>query len=163
MSIFTFFRRHVAFPRTAPLIVVLLMIFSNAYPGGAESKEQSTLRCGWFDNPTPSNAWLHDRHGEWEISVQGEYQAKGEWPRFKGSQWVRTGSGSSGYGCACMNVQANAQSQRVTRIISAQAKPLAACRRDKALKEPENPLGWLPEHPHIDATSLVNSAFRKPH
>ena len=35
-------------------------------------------RCGWFSNPTPSNAFLSDRHGEWIIGLQGGHQAKGD-------------------------------------------------------------------------------------
>lgn len=28
-------------------------------------------RCGWFHNPTPNNATLTDRDGEWVVSTQG--------------------------------------------------------------------------------------------
>ena len=99
-------------------------------------------RCGWFENPTPQNASLLDRDGEWVLSVQGGHQAKGNWPMFKASQWVRTNVGSYGYGCACLKVQTATDSVDVTRIVSSYAKPLSACRKDKALKdlEPENPL-----------------------
>ena len=41
------------------------------------------LRCGWFENSSPSNASLTDRDGEWTISIQGGYEAKGDWPTFK--------------------------------------------------------------------------------
>ncbi|MEO1404760.1 MAG: DUF4087 domain-containing protein, partial [Cyanobacteria bacterium J06635_1] len=34
-------------------------------------------RCGWLENPTPSNWWLNDRDGSWGISFQGGYQADG--------------------------------------------------------------------------------------
>lgn len=107
---------------------------------GAALSSAPTLRCGWFDNPTPANAWLHDRDGEWTISIQGGHQATGNWPRFKASQWVQTNAGSYGYGCACMKVVANATSLEVLRIVSANARPLSTCRKDKALTEPENPL-----------------------
>jgi hypothetical protein len=30
-------------------------------------------RCGWFSNPTPGNAWLKDRDGEWTIGTQGNH------------------------------------------------------------------------------------------
>ena len=33
----------------------------------AESKPET--RCGWFSNPTPANAWLTDKNGEWLFSV----------------------------------------------------------------------------------------------
>jgi hypothetical protein len=54
---------------------------------------------------------------------------------------VRYGIGSYGYGCACMKVivdQEQTQDQRrIMRIVSTQAKPLAQCRRDRALKSKE--------------------------
>jgi hypothetical protein len=102
----------------------------------------STLRCGWFDNPSPANVWLHDRDGEWIIGIQGGHQAKGNWPKFNSSAWVRTGAGSYGYGCACLRLKANTETREVTHILSATARPLEICRKDAALKdtEPQNPL-----------------------
>ena len=97
----------------------------------APSKAET--RCGWFDNPTPANASLHDREGEWIISVQGGHQAEGDWPSFGPKQWVET-NGHYGYGCACLRVQVDRESHRVTEIESARARPLSACRRDPALK-----------------------------
>jgi hypothetical protein len=35
----------------------------------------ASVRCGWFDNPSPSNASLYDKDGESTIAVQGGYQA----------------------------------------------------------------------------------------
>ena len=124
----------------APLTAILFLFSGIEYSGAAELAGKAEVRCGWFDNPTPGNASLIDRNGEWTISVQGEYEAKGQWPQFKDSHWVRTGNGSSGYGCVCMKVRSNAVSHKIVRILSAHAKPLSACRRDKTLKEPENPL-----------------------
>lgn len=100
------------------------------------------LRCGWFDNPSPANVALRDRDGEWIVGIQGGHQAKGDWPRFRTSEWVRTGAGSYGYGCACLRVRVDAESHEVKQIFSASARPLAACRKDPALKgtEPQNPL-----------------------
>jgi Protein of unknown function (DUF4087) len=92
----------------------------------------SETRCGWFSNPTPANASLHDRDAEWIVGVQGGHQADGDWPEFKPSQWVKTNV-NYGYGCACMRVQVNADKE-VLRIESAQARSLSACRRDPALK-----------------------------
>jgi hypothetical protein len=101
-------------------------------PGAAGTFKAET-RCGWFDNPTPANASLHDREGEWIISVQGGHQAEGDWPSFAPKQWVET-NGHYGYGCACMSVRVDRETHRVTEIVSARARPLSACRRDKALK-----------------------------
>jgi len=100
-------------------------------------------RCGWFDNPSPQNASLFDRDGEWGIAQQGGPQARGNWPGpFAAARWVRTGAGSYGYGCACLQVTVDAESGSVREILSSAVKPLAACRRDPALKgsEPFNPL-----------------------
>lgn len=96
----------------------------------------SETRCGWFVNPTPANAWLIDAAGEWIIGTQGGDQADGDWPSFKDSQWVKT-NGNYGHGCACMKVDTNRSDERITRIISSYAKPLSACRKDKALKGKE--------------------------
>lgn len=115
----------------ALLIATTLLVTASA----SEGADGAMLRCGWFHNPTPQNAWLVDRDGEWIISTQGGPQAEGDWPEFEASQWVRTNV-HYGYGCACINLVANAQSHEVTRIISAKAKPLSACRNDRALKKP---------------------------
>ncbi len=96
-------------------------------------------RCGWFENPTPSNAWLTDADGTWVISVQGGRQADGAWPTFKPRQWVKTNAGSYGYGCACMRVAVNRATKRVWEIASARPLELSACRADPALKEPAAP------------------------
>ena len=68
--------------------------------------QKSEMRCGWFSNPTPGNASLYDRDGEWIIGVQGGYQADGDWPAFSGEPmdrneralwlWLRVYSGASG-------------------------------------------------------------------
>jgi Protein of unknown function (DUF4087) len=92
-------------------------------------------RCGWFENPTPANAWLTDRDGEWTVAVQGGQQAEGDWPRFTRARWVRT-NGHYGYGCACLTVEVNAPERVVTRIVKASSRPLRTCRRDPALLEP---------------------------
>jgi len=68
----------------------------------------------------------------------GGAQAEGDWPSFTEAQWVRT-HGVYGHGCACVRVVADARTQRVTHILSATAKPLAACRQDRHLREPPQP------------------------
>ncbi len=116
------------------LVCALFCINATAFPFLSNSTAET--RCGWFVNPTPANAWLLDAHGEWIISVQGGYQAEGDWPEFKDSQWVKTNI-NYGYGCACMKVNVNKSEEKVINIISAYAKPLSACRKDKALKGKE--------------------------
>ncbi|MEP6850163.1 MAG: DUF4087 domain-containing protein [Acidobacteriota bacterium] len=121
---------------TAFLIVSITAALS-VFAGGSSDSANSNvakpeLRCGWFENPTPANAWLIDRDGEWTISIQGGDQAEGDWPDFNRSQWVET-NGHYGYGCACLKVETDSE-RYVTRILSSTPKPLAQCRRDKALK-----------------------------
>lgn len=101
----------------------------------AAAAAEPQTRCGWFENPTPGNAWLHDRDGEWTIAIQGSYEAQGDWPQFKDSQWVAVNR-SYGYGCACIKAVVNAKTGQIVSIISAKARPLSACRKDPALKEP---------------------------
>ena len=115
----------------------LLLIFAIASGQSRASNAPVTMlsetRCGWFSNPTPGNASLHDRDAEWIIGVQGGHQADGDWPEFGSGQWVKT-NGHYGYGCACMRVQTNSKTHEVSRIESAQARALSACRKDAALK-----------------------------
>lgn len=117
------------------LIVCSALAAHDACAARDANKEKSQTRCGWFVNPTPGNAWLLDRDGEWTIGVQGGLQADGDWPAFKDSQWVTT-MASYGHGCACMNVHADPVSRQISRIDSARAQNLEVCRRDRALKEP---------------------------
>ena len=100
---------------------------------GAHGSHEAETRCGWFSNPTPANASLHDRDDEWIIAVQGGHQAEGDWPEFGPKQWVET-NGHHGYGCACLTVRVDRESHKVLEIMSARARPLSACRRDRALK-----------------------------
>lgn len=100
---------------------------------GAPATVLAETRCGWFDNPTPANASLHDREAEWIIAVQGGYQAEGDWPSFGPKQWIET-NGHYGYGCACLRMRVDRETHHVLEIESARARPLSACRRDRALK-----------------------------
>ena len=122
------------------MIVICLLLAFAAFVSAqarrpvAPAVEQFETRCGWFDNPTPANASLHDRNGEWIISVQGGHQAEGDWPSFKPGQWVET-NGHYGYGCACLRLRVNRETHRVMEIDSARARPLGACRRDRSLRK----------------------------
>jgi hypothetical protein len=128
------------FVKSGLMIVNCLLLASAALVSGrpgdprVSAVEQFETRCGWFSNPTPANASLHDRQDEWIISVQGGYQAEGNWPSFKSGQWVET-NGHYGHGCACMRVRVNRETGRVLEIESARARPLAACRRDRSLRK----------------------------
>lgn len=106
-------------------------------PAGASKRAEPT-RCGWFQNPSPSNATLTDRDGTWVIAAQGGHQADGDWPEFSDSRWVRSGAGSYGHGCGCIAAKADASSHTVLRISRAWSRPLAACRSDRTLTEPRD-------------------------
>lgn len=128
--------------RTRAVVAVCLLLIPlaliSAQPGTSTEAAADELvkRCGWFSNPTPGNAWLDDKDGQWIIGAQGGHQAEGDWPEFKRGQWVRT-NGNYGYGCACMQVRASNETREVLEIRNAYARPLSACRRDKSLKEPK--------------------------
>jgi hypothetical protein len=124
---------------TLRLSFVGLLTLAAGWPAGragaavAPATARAETRCGWFSNPTPANASLHDRDDEWVIGVQGGHQAEGDWPSFGPKQWVET-NGHYGHGCACMRVRVDKETHRVLEIESARARPLSACRRDRALK-----------------------------
>jgi len=94
-------------------------------------------RCGWFSNPTPANISLFDKDAEWIIGVQGGYQVEGDWdwPKFKAGQWVHTNGADYGYGCVCMDLKVNKETQEVREIKDVRALPLSTCRNDPALKK----------------------------
>jgi len=99
-----------------------------------EAQPRVELRCGWFSNPTPANAWLIDRDGEWTIGIQGGYQAEGDWPDT--GKWVKTNV-HYGYGCTCVKAMVDRKEMRVIKIVSSYGKSLTACRKDPALKKKE--------------------------
>jgi len=116
-------------------LLLLAVAFASGQPrfSGTAEAEVSETRCGWFSNPTPANASLYDRDGEWIIGVQGGYQAEGDWPSFGPKQWIETNV-HYGYGCACLRVQVNRSTHEVIKIESSKARPLSACRNDRKLK-----------------------------
>ena len=117
-------------------LLLLALTFVSAEPRSLDGAtvEKAETRCGWFSNPTPGNASLYDRDDEWIISVQGGYQAEGDWPDFPPKQWVETNV-HYGYGCAWLRVQVDHANKRVIKIESGQTRPLSLCRRDRALKK----------------------------
>jgi hypothetical protein len=121
------------------IFIGCLILVAAAFAGGQPRTfvyaevGRSETRCGWFSNPTPSNASLHDRDAEWIIGVQGGYQAEGDWPDFGPKQWIETNV-HYGYGCACLRVRVDRSTHRVIAIESAKPRPLSACRSDRKLK-----------------------------
>jgi len=118
----------------ASLLLAMTLINANSRSLAPTTPEKSEMRCGWFSNPTPANASLFDRDGEWIIGVQGGYQAEGDWPSFSPKQWVKTNV-HYGYGCACLRVRVDRSERQVVVIETAQARALSVCRRDPALRK----------------------------
>lgn len=116
--------------RTGLLVIGAAMLLAGPV-AEAQRGGQGERRCGWWVNPTPGNVWLIDRHDSWTVGAQGGHQAQGGWPHFRPDQWVSTNR-SYGYGCACINAVTN-RLREVVRMRSAQALPLAQCRRDPNL------------------------------
>lgn len=108
---------------------------------GAAPAAASERICGWYANPTPGDLLITDRRGDWWITGGGAgADAKGidKAPQLDDKQFVETnvpGSGH-GYGCACMTVETNAKTRRITRVIAGETLPLARCRADKSLPKP---------------------------
>lgn len=131
--------RPSSIPRLALVLAAVLVA------GHAVAKPpKPQMRCGWFINPTPGNAWLIDPDAQWTVGLQGGHQAEGPWPDPPTKRdWV-THEGDPrgyGYGCACLKVVTGFDTS-IVRILSAQGKPLAACRRDRALT------GLEPDYAH---------------
>jgi hypothetical protein len=96
-------------------------------------------RCGWLHNPTPANWWLVDRDGQWILGTQGREPVAGmdEMPDMSAGEWVET-NGSYGYGCACMDMMVDPASGDVLRISNAAPRPLAQCKADRKLPNPDS-------------------------
>ena len=101
-------------------------------------------RCGWLDNPSPGNASLIDQSGEWIITMQGMFGARGDLPSFddltNDAMFVPSGVAGYGYGCACLDVKTlkgdDVRENRIVQIIGGAVYPLAECRKNRKLKEP---------------------------
>ena len=123
--------------RALLLLPAILLTATAALPAHAQRGAEN--RCGWLSNPTPGNYWLRDRQGEWLLSSQGGYHARGidNMPDMTTRGWVET-NGSYGYGCACMSVRTDRRNGRITQLYSARPVPLAQCQRDRSLPRRPN-------------------------
>lgn len=96
----------------------------------------SETRCGWLDNPSPTNMWLIDRDGTWDISFQGgdsslddqslelAYQAIEN-----NKEFVRTNR-NYGFSCACLTVDVDKEKNSVIAIHKAKQLGLKQCLED---------------------------------
>lgn len=110
---------------------LLIVIFLLYLPSISLAKE---TRCGWIDNPTPSNIWLIDKDAEWNISKQGEYTALGidKIKDFSDDQYIHT-NGNYGYGCSCLVVDVDRTNKVIRTIYSAKNIDLSRCQNDKKI------------------------------
>src|ERR1044072_1878424 len=61
---------------TLLLIFLCLLCLFVANTAGNAAVEQSEMRCGWFSNPTPGNASLHEPPPRKEIRGLGGHQTE---------------------------------------------------------------------------------------
>lgn len=107
----------------------------------APAVAQAERRCGWFDNPTPGNLWLHDRDGEWTIAVQGMGGARG-WDDFDYSPGEQVSTNRTyGLACGCLTGTTDRRARRVRTVTAFTPLPLRRCRADPALRGIERRLG----------------------
>ena len=119
---------------TIKFIAIGFFLLSGLLDASAQTRKFET-RCGWLDNPTPSNYSLYDKDREWIISVHGGYHVeKFAAPAF-GKQWIDYFGRSYGYGCACFQMTVDKETGRVLAIRKSYVKPLSVCRKDKALRK----------------------------
>ena len=101
-------------------------------------------RCGWYTNSSPDNLSLTDKAGTWWITSQNEANGPDvknaeKAPEFDPNQFIETnvpGTGY-GYGCACLKVETQATTHRITVVYSGKVLPLSVCKKDKSLQSPE--------------------------
>jgi hypothetical protein len=115
-----------------PKIYASLIIFTVL----AQQVDAKEKRCGWLDNPTPSNFWLKDKNGSWLISEQGGFFAEGDVPDMDISQFVVLNGGSYGYGCICLTVTTDKKKKRILKIFDSKQLPLKTCLEDLSLPRP---------------------------
>ena len=106
------------------------------FDASAQQSKKFETRCGWLDNPTTATYSLSDKDRQWTIGVQGGYQVEDfDRPAFKRGQWISFFDGSYGYGCACFQMKVDYETSYVLEIRKSYARPLSACRKDKALRK----------------------------
>lgn len=96
-------------------------------------------RCGWLQNPTPSNWWLDDRDASWTIMTQGDIEPPPGMdliPDISAGDYVMT-NGYYGYACACMSVEVNKTREQIIEILSVKQLSIAKCENDPALNPPQ--------------------------
>ena len=117
------------------IVAALMVLVPASFTAAWASVEQ---RCGWILNPSPANWSLADQDGEWEIGLQGGYQAPGldTIPDLTGANWIVTNGSTYGYGCICMLGDFDKISKKINRIEGVKQQALSICKSDKSLPPP---------------------------
>lgn len=123
-------------------ILLVTAVVATALPAQA----RTTLRCGWYHNPTPGNVILEDANDQWWLSRQGGPPAPGfeeaytpafdDRLRINHSGQVTT---RYGYSCACAEGAfdaARGQYHNVLSILRLYEIPLSRCEADPRLPSP---------------------------
>lgn len=118
-------------------IMMAVGLLAASLSNGAQADER---RCGWLENPSPSNWYLTDADTSWILMEQNEQEPNLsiELPSFREEKgwFVKTG-GSSGYGCACLSVTVNKKTERVLTASKGKMLPIKTCKNDKKLPQQE--------------------------
>ncbi len=119
--------------------IAVLALSAAAFTGFADGRPAPRTNwhraCGWIVNYGPGNWSLLDRHGEWELGVQGGPQVRGldTIPDLSRRDWQAEGP-SSGQGCGCLDITAASGSRRVMAMRFVRQMPLRVCRADPTLR-----------------------------
>jgi hypothetical protein len=115
--------------------VILCVFFLIVFPSWTWANSVEN-RCGWWDNSTPGNVDFSDKDGNWTVSMQGGYLAKGNWSP---SGEKESTNGNHGRYCVCLKAEFEKSSEKVVRIHSGKTKKLRDCLRDQLLPGYEKP------------------------
>ncbi|MBN8632250.1 MAG: DUF4087 domain-containing protein [Rhodobacterales bacterium] len=110
------------------------------------AQAQTTLRCGWYHNPTPGNAILQDADDQWWLSRQGNAPVPGFEDAYTTTfdnrlrfDYADETTDGYGYSCACAEgvFDEDAPAYKNVRSVSRLTEiPLSRCEQDPSLPTP---------------------------
>ena len=112
------------------------LLLALAIPFNSHTAE---MRCGWVLNPTPNNVWLHDRDATWTIASGGNLEETPSlykaYEAFEDDNQIVRTNGIYGYSCACMQVDVDQESERITHIYKVSPLSLKRCQDDRSISD----------------------------